>query len=136
MIQRHVLIPFAGLICCLFAWHCERNSHATGERIYQQNCANCHMDNGQGLGELMPTLVGADYIKNNRNALPCMIRHGLQDTIVVNGKTYAEKMPGMPHLSDIQITNVLNYINNSWGNQYGAYRLDEVRQLLEKCERE
>lgn len=112
---------------------CEPNPYRVGERLYKANCANCHMDNGEGLGTLIPPLAGADYPEKNRDQLPCVLRYGLADTIVVNGKTYVEKMPGVAALSDIQITNVLNYINNSWGNRQQPYRLEEVQKLLEQC---
>ena len=43
-------------------------------------------------------------------------------------------MPGVPTLSDINISNILNFINTSWGNRNEVYRLEEVRAALEKCE--
>lgn len=113
---------------------CEQNTFQEGERLYKKHCANCHMDDGIGLSALIPPLAGSDYLNKHREQLPCVVRHGLNDTIFVNGKMYAENMPGVATLSEIHITNILNYINNSWGNQNGVYRLDEVRAALEKCE--
>jgi mono/diheme cytochrome c family protein len=78
-------------------------------------------------------LANADYLAQHRDALPCVLRYGLADSIVVNGRAYAEKMPGVPQLSEVDITNILNYINHSWGNQNPPYRLDEVRELLQRC---
>ena len=112
---------------------CEPNPHRIGERLYKLNCSNCHMDNGEGLSALIPPLAKSDYLGKNREKLPCILRYGLKDTIVVNGKNYAEEMPGVATLSDIAITNILNYINNSWGNNHEPYRLDEIQQLLDKC---
>lgn len=112
---------------------CQTNPYREGERLYKRNCANCHMDNGEGLNALIPPLAGADYLAKNREKLPCLVKYGLKDSIVVNGKVYTEQMPGVETLSDIHITNVLNYINNSWGNRAEPYRLDEVQQLLKDC---
>lgn len=109
-------------------------TYQSGERLYKTHCANCHMDKGEGLGALIPPLAGADYLAANRDRLPCIIRKGLQDTIVVNGKVYTEIMPPNEGLSDIQITNILNYVNSSWGNQQAPYPLEGVRGLLKKCE--
>jgi mono/diheme cytochrome c family protein len=122
------------ILAALFVSACQSNPYQEGQRIYERNCANCHMENGQGLGALIPPLAGVDYLAEHRERLPCIIRYGLADTIVIKGQVYAEKMIGYGHLSDIQITNVLNYINQSWGNQNAVYRLDEVRNLLEKCQ--
>jgi Cytochrome C oxidase, cbb3-type, subunit III len=128
--MRCVYVFAAGLL--IFS-NCQPNHYQEGERLYIKNCANCHMENGEGLGALIPPLAGADYLKVNREKLPCIIKHGLKDTIVVNGKTYVEQMPGVETLSEIHIANILNYVNNAWGNRQEPYRLDEVRDLLEKC---
>ena len=56
------------------------------------------------------------------------------ETIVVNGKTYGENMAGMPGYSDIQVTNLLNYINTTWGNNNPPYSYEEVTTLLGKCQ--
>jgi mono/diheme cytochrome c family protein len=121
-------------LCFLFFTSCDQGTYQSGERLYKKLCANCHMDSGEGLSALIPPIAGSDYIGNNRDLLPCIIRNGLQDTIVVNGKTYAEKMAGIPELSEIQITNLLNYINTSWGNKQPVYSFEEVTTLLQKCQ--
>ena len=111
----------------------EQNTYRIGERVYKANCANCHMDEGQGLGELIPPLANADYLKNNRDKLACIVRYGLKDTIVVNGRQYSEQMAGIPKLEDVAVVNLLNYIGHSWGNDLKPYTLEEVRTLLEQC---
>ncbi len=121
------------LLCATVIASCDQNPYRDGEALYKAQCANCHMDDGIGLGALMPPLAGSDYLKNNKSLLPCILINGLSDTITVNGKTYAEKMPGIPTLSAVEVTNVLNYINNAWGNNYGVYTLEEVKQALESC---
>ena len=125
------------ILCfCLFLAalsSCEDQTYQSGGRIYKKACANCHMDSGEGLGALIPPLAGSDFLGKNRDKLPCIIRYGLQDTIVVNGKTYGENMAAMPGFSDIQITNLLNYVNTSWGNHNPVYSYEEVKALLEKC---
>jgi mono/diheme cytochrome c family protein len=118
-------------LCCHMA--CITNPYRDGEALYKRQCANCHQDNGRGLGALIPPLDSADYLGLHRDKLPCIIRYGLQDSIVVNGQGYTGQMPGAATLSDIDVTNILNYVNTAWGNQYSTYKLDEVRALLEQC---
>ncbi len=91
------------------------------------------MDAGEGLGALIPPLAGADYLVKNHDQLPCLVRYGLRDTIIVNGKIYAEEMPPAEQLSDIDITNVLNYVNTHMGNQNPIFTLEQVRKALDKC---
>jgi mono/diheme cytochrome c family protein len=126
-----VLVVVYGLIFN----RCQPNAYREGERLYRTNCANCHMENGEGLTGLIPPLANADYMEKNRSMLPCIIRYGLQDSITVNGKIYAEQMPGAPHLSEIHVANLLNYVQNSWGNRLKPYQLDEIRALLDQCEK-
>jgi mono/diheme cytochrome c family protein len=128
---RLFAVVVTGFFC--FVLGCETSPYQEGERLYKKFCSDCHMDSGDGLNALMPPIAGSDYLAANRDKLPCLLVNGLRDTIHVNGRLYGEQMPSMTALSDIQITNVLNYINNNFGNHNGTYRLDEVRTLLEAC---
>lgn len=125
--------PFFLLIFLFSA--CAPNPHREGERLYKKICANCHLDDGQGLAGLIPPLAQSDYLANHRQQLPCIIRRGLADTIRVNGRTYAEQMAGNPELSAIQITNIINYMHEAWGNALPPFRLGEVDSLLRQCGR-
>jgi mono/diheme cytochrome c family protein len=123
----------AVLFILSFVVGCQKNPHADGQRLYQQHCANCHGTSGEGLGALIPPLAQADYLHQNWAILPCLIRKGVADTLVVNGKIYDQPMPSNPNLSDIEIANILNFIGNSWGNQLPTQQLNTVRTQLEKC---
>jgi Cytochrome c, mono- and diheme variants len=125
------LIALAVSLALLTA--CGETTYRSGEKIYKTNCANCHLDQGEGLGALIPPLAGADYLAKNRDKLACIVRHGLQDTIVVNGQVYAEKMAGNAALSEVQITNVLNYVLQSWGNKHEPLTFEEVKKSLSNC---
>ncbi len=107
-----------------------------GKALYQQHCANCHMDEGQGLGELYPPLAGADMLSASGAGAACWIVNGLKGPIKVNGITYDHVMPANKRLSPIEITNILNYVNNAWGNQRDFITLDEVMAALEGCQEE
>ncbi|MCE2821945.1 MAG: c-type cytochrome [Bacteroidota bacterium] len=124
--------PFLLIIAALSLERC-MGTHEGGQRIYASYCANCHLDDGKGLGALIPPLANSDYLAANRKKLPLVIRYGLQDTIVVNGVVYAEKMAGMPGLNEIQVTNLLNYIGQSWGNNIEPFTFDEVKKTLDEA---
>lgn len=124
--------PFVLIIAALSLARC-MGTHESGQRIYASYCANCHLDDGKGLGALIPPLANSDYLAANRKKLPLVIRYGLQDTIVVNGVVYAEKMAGMPGLNEIQVTNLLNYIGQSWGNNIEPFTFDEVKKTLDEA---
>ena len=112
---------------------CQSNPYVHGEILYENFCANCHMEDGTGLVGNIPPLAGADFLKKYASDLPCIIRYGIQDTIVVNGKEYVTPMAGVPQLTDIEVTNVINYINHAWGNDNGFTRPMDVQVILEGC---
>ncbi|MCB9040325.1 MAG: cytochrome c [Lewinellaceae bacterium] len=120
----------------LFLFNCERKPHRQGEILYQNFCANCHMDDGSGLAGNIPPLAQSDYVAQNQGRLACIIRYGMEGEVVVNGKMYLNPMAGIPQLSEFEIANIINFINQAWGNDYGYLPLKAVREGLEGCENE
>ena len=120
-------------ILMAFTTSCKQETYKQGKILYQNFCANCHMEDGTGLPGIIPPLAGADYVRDNQRLLPCLIRHGVQKPLTVNGKVYTTPMEGVPKLTEFEITNVINYINTSWGNDYGIVKHPDVRLLLEDC---
>jgi mono/diheme cytochrome c family protein len=113
---------------------CSPHPYPQGEILYKNFCANCHMEDGNGLGKLIPPLAESDYIKNNQDHLACIIRYGIKGEIIVNGIIYNQEMPGEKVLTDFEINNIINYINYSWGNQIGFKKLPETQLELENCD--
>ncbi len=112
---------------------CQTQPYKQGQWLYNEYCSNCHMENGQGLAGLIPPLAQADYLAEYNLQTACTIRYGLADTIQVNGKTYAQPMAGIERLNAVEITNIINYINQAWGNELGYVSLESVESQLEKC---
>lgn len=118
---------------CLLCLYCQDNPYRQGEILYNNFCANCHMENGAGLEGLIPPLAEADWIRENQDQLACVIRHGMQGPIEVNGRTYNEEMPGVPQLSEFEIANVINYINHAWNNDFGYVSYEKVKSTVDNC---
>lgn len=127
------LVVVCSLIACVFLG-CDGAHYEQGELLYNKFCGNCHGDDGTGLQQLIPPLAGADFLHLRRDELPCIIKYGLSDTIVVNGVQYSQNMPGVPKLSEFEIQNIINYINNAWGHEYGFTKYREVQQALKTCQ--
>lgn len=114
--------------------NCGETERLQGHALYDQHCANCHMEEGGGLRQLIPPLAGADYLRDNPRQSVRGIRYGMQGALVVNGITYDQPMPGNKELTAIQIANIMNYVNNAWGNDYGTVTVGEVRDWLAETE--
>lgn len=105
----------------------------TAEKTYELRCANCHGKNGEGLKKLIPPLANSDYLQNNMDQLACIIRNGMKDSIIVNGEWYMQEMPPNYDLSDMDIVNLVNYINKRWGNPSTAQTPAQTKEQLKNC---
>lgn len=103
---------------------------SSGSRLYVKYCQNCHMENGEGLGKLIPPLKGSDYLLNDIAAAGRTIKYGLKGPIKVNGIDYNQPMPANPNLTSLEIKELLVYISNAWGNKSDIVTLEEVEIAL------
>lgn len=108
-----------------------KESIKKGEEIFNSYCVSCHMNNGEGIPGAYPPLAGSDYLMEDKERSIQIVMHGTEGEIVVNGQTYNMPMPGM-NLSDEQVTHVLNYVRNSWGNEGEVVSFEEVKAVREK----
>lgn len=104
-----------------------------GQQSYELHCAGCHGKDGKGLGLIVPPLANADWVEKNQDQLACIIRYGMIGEVEVNGQKYNQEMLGLDYLSEIQITNIINYINSSWGNNYSFKKVSEIEARLKEC---
>jgi mono/diheme cytochrome c family protein len=102
-------------------------SVARGKEVYAAQCISCHMEQGEGIENVYPPLAKADYLKKDKNVLAGQILHGISGEIKVNGVVYNGEMTPYEHLSDQEVSDVLNYIRNSWGNKGDAVRPEDVK---------
>jgi mono/diheme cytochrome c family protein len=124
------LILFCTLIALPFA--CGKTEHLQGKNLYLQHCSSCHFETGEGLRQLMPPLAGSDFLEKYPNLVVRAMKKGMSGEIVVNGKTYNHEMPGNKELSEFQIVNIMNYINQAWGNDYGNITVPDCRKWLQE----
>jgi len=133
--RKHYIFPFFVLVLIVGVLLVIRSGNRSpGKYLYETRCENCHQNDGSGLKALIPPLAGSDWLVENQDTLPCIIRHGMDGPVTVNGILYNERMPPQEKLTPGQIMNVINFINNSWGNELGKVSLKEVRERLKACE--
>lgn len=85
------------------------------------------MATGEGVPATFPPLAKSDYLLKDQKRAVRTVLHGLSDEITVNGEKYNMAMPGQSHLSDQEVADVLNYIQNNWGNKAKAVTPAQVK---------
>ena len=102
-----------------------------GLEIYSAQCQACHMENGEGIEDVYPPLAKSDYLMDDKERSIRQVIDGLSGEIKVNGKMYNGFMSGFD-LTDEQVSDVLNFIRNSWGNKGGVVSPEEVAATKKK----
>lgn len=110
-----------------------KESITRGKEVYTNFCMSCHQETGAGIESSFPPLAKADYLKKFPKESIYAVKFGMEGKIVVNGVTYESMMPN-PNLEPKQIADVMNYINNSWGNSSNKKIVTEamVKAIPEK----
>lgn len=103
---------------------------ANGAKIYEQNCAQCHGDNGKGVPNAYPALASnrAVTMPQTANLVQIVLNGGYAPATSGNPRPY-----GMPPfvlvLNDNDVAAVLTHIRGSWGNQASVVTSLEVNRI-------
>jgi mono/diheme cytochrome c family protein len=92
-----------------------------GARIYDQRCAYCHGDAGQGVPGAFPPLAGnrAVNLETPVNLIQMVRQGGFLPATAGNPRPFG--MPPFGHvLDDNEIADVLTYVRSAWGNDAPA----------------
>jgi len=121
------------LYACQTAEKVEQDAYyVNGRDIYIAQCQNCHGEKGEGLAELSPPLTDTVYMKKNKALLACIVKHGYATPVTIHGKVYEGKMPDF-NMADIDLTQLIVYLTNSFGHKQGAYTTRQVAKDLQNC---
>ena len=97
-----------------------------GKDVYVANCMSCHMELGEGIEDVYPPLAKSDYLMADKKRSIHQILKGVTGEIKVNGKVYNGEMVSI-ELSDQEVSDVLNYVRNSFGNKGDAVTPEQVK---------
>lgn len=100
-----------------------------GREVYTAQCMSCHMEKGEGIENVYPPLAKSDYLMADKKRSVDQVLHGMTGEIKVNGVAYDGIMPPFDMLSDEEVSDVLNYVRNSFGNKGPAVTPDEVKAV-------
>ena len=88
-----------------------------GAKIYDEHCASCHGDKGQGVSGIYPALAANRALSlSSPNNLVQMIRHGgFSPTTAGNPRPFGMPPFGQAFSND-EVAAVATYLRQSWGN--------------------
>lgn len=110
-----------------------RSTMELGASVYQQNCAACHGDKGQGDGQSFPALAGnrAVTLHSPTNVVRMVLNGGYMPATAGNPRP--QGMPPYLHvLSDKEIAAVVTFIRNAWDNQASPLDATDVYRVRER----
>ena len=110
----------------------DKQTMERGKKVYTQYCSPCHQTDGTGVPGLNPPLEKTPHVLGNKTALIKIILKGMYTHEEINGETYNNIMAPHNHLTDQQISDVLTYVRNSFGNKATAVTPADVKFVRAK----
>lgn len=103
---------------------------ARGAKVYEQHCASCHGDEGQGVPSIYPALAGnrAVTLASSNNLVQLIRKGGFPPSTSGNPRPF-----GMPPfgqiLSNDDIAAVATFLRQSWGNMAAPVSTRDVASV-------
>lgn len=103
---------------------------ARAAKLYEQHCAQCHGDKGQGVPNAYPRLAGnrAVTMASTENLVQMVLGGGYAPATAGNPRPF-----GMPPfvlvMNDSEVAAVITHIRNSWGNQAAGITPMQVQRV-------
>jgi len=84
------------------------------------------MEQGEGLESVYPPLAKSDYLMADKKRSIQQIIKGASGEMKVKGVIYNSEMPAVD-ITDQEVSDVLNYVRNSFGNKGDAITPEQVK---------
>ncbi len=112
----------------------DRGRFTRGHDIYlrEGHCGTCHQEDGKGLpAAQFPPLAGTEWVTGDKERLIKIALHGLHGPIEVNGVEFPGQVPmtAFKQLSDNELSDVLTYVRNAFGNKAQSISPEEVSKV-------
>ena len=94
--------------------------NSRGKELYAQQCAICHMADGNGVPPLQPPLVGSAVVKGDPQLLINVILKGPIAVLPADRAKYSNIMPPYAMLTDAQVADLTTYLRQAYGGNASA----------------
>ncbi|MBM86777.1 MAG: cytochrome C [Gammaproteobacteria bacterium] len=106
------------IICCCLPEIQSKAAESSGERLFLDNCAECHQADGLGIPNIYPPLAGNELVLGN----------GLDVALVlIIGRGEMPSFDGA--ISSDDMASIINYVRNSFGNKGELISASKIESL-------
>ena len=99
-----------------------------GGKLFNIFCSVCHQRDGLG-NERFPPLDHSEWVTGDKTRLINVVLQGLKGEIIVKEKSYTNTMPKLDMITDDEISKILTYIRQNFGNNASAIGPEEVAKV-------
>lgn len=90
----------------------------SAEKLFLENCAECHQPNGQGIPNVYPALAGNSLVKGS--AVDVAL-------VLLIGRGEMPSFAGM--IPNSEIAAIINYVRSAWGNEGTVITEETIAKL-------
>jgi mono/diheme cytochrome c family protein len=101
---------------------------ALGEKIFKEKCIVCHQANGQGIPNVFPSLVGSEFLLNQKVLAVTQVLNGSLKVVAKKTVKYPAPMPPQVGTHEEAVA-AINYVLNNFGNKGGFITVEEVKNV-------
>lgn len=94
-------------------------AEANGERLFLENCAECHQPDGQGIPDIYPALDGNELVQGSAVDIALVLIIGRGEMPSFSGAILSEDM-----------ASIINYVRNAWSNSGDSIEAATIDSLL------
>lgn len=103
-----------------------------GKKIYNTYCVSCHQSDGGGVPGLNPPIQKTNWVLGSKTKLITVILKGMNTHEEIDGEEYSNVMAPFNFLKDQEISDLLTYVRNSFGNKASAVTVGDVKYVRAK----
>lgn len=103
-----------------------------GKKLYTTYCMSCHQADGGGVPGLNPPLEKTSWVLGSKTKLITVVLKGMNTHEEIDGEEYTNTMAPFNFLKDQEISDLLTFIRNSFGNKATAVTVGDVKYVRSK----
>jgi mono/diheme cytochrome c family protein len=103
-----------------------------GKKVYNTYCVSCHQSDGGGVPGLNPPIQKTSWVLGSKTKLITVILKGMNTHEEIDGEEYSNVMAPFNFLKDQEISDLLTYVRNSFGNKASAVTVGDVKYVRGK----